>query len=661
MVKFVLILMVRNESKIIERCLNSVEGFVDAICVTDTGSTDSTCEIVNKYLDTHNGSLHVSEWKNFGHNRTISFLNAREQLRQNGWNLTDTYGLLLDADMVFVPGILKKAILTEPAYKLVQKAGKLEYPNTRLIRMDHNVVCKGVTHEYWDIESRLLDLAYINDMNDGGCKSDKFERDADLLEQGLMDEPDNARYMFYLGQTYHALKRYKESIHMYEDRIEAGGWHEEVWYSHYIIAQCYRELNNPIEFERWVLKAYDYRPVRSEAIYILAKYFREKGQFFKAAHYVEMGKKIPYPPDTLFIERDVYDNLFDFENTILRFYTQKPQHEGLECSLKYLIRENPFQDVVLSNMKFYVEPISSNVCPYPVIRDSCGENFHPSSVSSFVHNLKHVHNVRFVNYSINHHDGSYTMKDGAYKSDEPVRTKNMVIIGGEGHVMNDDIGLPRTSSHIKGLEDIRLYRNSAGVPCFTATSAEYSSNIQIVRGTCDFENKCYKNCVVMESPYNRDCEKNWIPIDMTDDVIYQWHPLQIGSFEGSTLKIHTTVKTPWFFSHLRGSAPPTRVGTDLWFLTHYVENTKPRMYYHCYVVMTEDYTLKSVSLPFVFRKKTIEYCLSSRFVDGIITCIVSTFDDNPLIISFPLSSVRLITCTGGAKIHSQPLIQPEVP
>ena len=55
MPKFVLILMVKNESKIIERCMKSVEGFVDAFCVTDTGSTDNTRDIVKDFLKTHKG------------------------------------------------------------------------------------------------------------------------------------------------------------------------------------------------------------------------------------------------------------------------------------------------------------------------------------------------------------------------------------------------------------------------------------------------------------------------------------------------------------------------------------------------------------------------------------------------------------------------------
>jgi glycosyltransferase involved in cell wall biosynthesis len=56
MPKFVLILMVKNEEKIIKRCLEAVEGIVDAYAINDTGSTDKTVEIV------HDLSLiHISE------------------------------------------------------------------------------------------------------------------------------------------------------------------------------------------------------------------------------------------------------------------------------------------------------------------------------------------------------------------------------------------------------------------------------------------------------------------------------------------------------------------------------------------------------------------------------------------------------------------------
>ena len=96
--KFVLILMVRNESKIIQRCLEAVESVVDAFCVHDTGSTDNTVELANEFIKTRKGCVTSSVWKDFGHNRSLSFKAAQEYVQYElKWDLKTTYGLLLDA------------------------------------------------------------------------------------------------------------------------------------------------------------------------------------------------------------------------------------------------------------------------------------------------------------------------------------------------------------------------------------------------------------------------------------------------------------------------------------------------------------------------------------------------------------------------------------
>jgi glycosyltransferase involved in cell wall biosynthesis len=357
MPNFVLILMVKNEEKIIQRCMSSVEGFVDAYVVTDTGSTDKTVELASEFLATHEGTVEMCTWKDFGHNRTLSFKNAQSYCKTKGFDLKDTYGLLLDADMVFVPEKLKYQQLGELGYTLIQSAGNLDYPNTRLIRMDYDWVCRGVTHEYWDGESKHLskEIAYIDDRNDGGCKDNKFPRDLELLLKGVQDEPSNVRYWFYLAQTHHSMGQLEQAIEAYKKRIEMGGWYEEVWYSHYMIAKSYETLKNPILFEEWVQRGYEFYPKRSEALYQLVKYLRVKGDFFKAIHYIRLGKQIPFPSDSLFIERDVYSGLFEYEETICKYYTLGTKREALRDSMNYLMSNKPFQDNVYTNMRFYIE------------------------------------------------------------------------------------------------------------------------------------------------------------------------------------------------------------------------------------------------------------------------------------------------------------------
>lgn len=646
--KLVLILMVKNESKILQRCMESVEGLMDAFCVTDTGSTDNTVEIANAFVKTRKGIVAHSDWKNFGHNRTISFEVARDFVRDTlKWDLKETYGLLLDGDMVFQPGTLKEQTLTEPGYTILQCAGSLAYPNCRLVRMDYPWTCVGVTHEYWDGPTTALpkSVCWIDDRNDGGCKSDKFERDARLLEAGLKEDPTNVRYMFYLAQTYHSMGRYQESIKMYKQRFNAGGWEEERWYSLYMIAQCYLSLKNPIKFEAYMLRAHEMRPGRAESLYKLTRHFRESSQHYKAYHYCQLGSQIPLSGDSLFIETDVYTDLFAYERTILDYYVGK-HADGLRNSMAYLLTKTPHLHNVYQNLPFYIEPLGTNPRSHPIRRDAAGGDFHPTSTCFFTHNGKLHQNVRFVNYTINRQTGGYMMRENGTDSEAyKVRTQNVAWDGDTAIRMDDSsVTLPRRDARILGLEDVRVYPDASGALRFVATSSEYSDSIQIVRGTYDLENARYTNCVAMESPLKASCEKNWIPVPGTNDVLYSWNPLRVGRFEGSTLKFTTEKQTPWFFQHLRGSAVPFRVKEEWWALVHFVEYSTPRSYFHCVVVLDDSYTPRRMSLPFQFLAKGIEYCLGARRADATrLECIVSSWDDNPCFVDIPIASLQWLT------------------
>jgi hypothetical protein len=80
MPKFVLVLMIRNEEKILLRCLSAVTDLVSAFCICDTGSTDTSREIAADFLKTHDGCLTTEPWRDFGYNRTVSFKNAQTYL-----------------------------------------------------------------------------------------------------------------------------------------------------------------------------------------------------------------------------------------------------------------------------------------------------------------------------------------------------------------------------------------------------------------------------------------------------------------------------------------------------------------------------------------------------------------------------------------------------
>lgn len=626
--KLVLILMVKNESRIIERCLGALESAVDAVCVVDTGSTDTTVELAKAWMTGRTGLVAGIPWVNFGVSRSASFAVAHAFVRDElKWDLKETYGLLLDADMIFHPGTLRTTDLTAIGYTIVQRAGSLEYPNCRLVRMDYPWKCVGVTHEYWDGPTTKLppSVCWIEDRNDGGCKSDKFERDARLLEAGIVAEPGNVRYYFYLGQTYHSLKRYTESIAMYKQRIRLGGWFEEVWYSHYMIGQCHLALGTIPKFEEWMLRAYAVRRERAESLYKLTKYFREHGQHYKAYHYCQVGSAIPKPGDSLFVESDVYAYLFDYERSILEYYVHPGTSDGLRASIACMLKTSAYQANVLSNLVFYAKPLGTRTkltLPSPF-----GPAYRSSAISLKEYPLA---NVRYVNY---------WMEGGQYKTPpgECVRTENAFVNLETGEVLAkfDDasVTLPRRDTHVRGLEDIRLYGSNR----FTATVHEYSPEVRVLDGVYDPDTGTYRDCAILPSPHGRSCEKNWLPIGDTGLMIYDWHPFQVI---GASPRTYTT---PPLFSLVRGSAPPVRHGDEWWALVHMVDYTTPRRYYHFFVALDLEYRPTKSTLPFVFGSASVEYCVSVRIVDDCVECYVSFMDADSSRVVIPLRDLEWVS------------------
>lgn len=379
-----------------------------------------------------------------------------------------------------------------------------------------------------------------------------------------------------------------------------------------------------------MLRAYAKNPRRAEPLYKLAKYFREKAEPIKAYHYAKLGSALPLSTESLFVETDVYTRLFDYEITIVLFYLGLPKREGLRASLRYMLTHSDLSDVVYRNMGFYTEPQGESFVNHPIPRDAMGLDFHPTSTSLVEVNGKTYHNVRFVNYAINQTNGGYSMKEGGYSDTHKVRTRNCLWDGERAIPMDETSNtLPRRDARILGLEDVRVYRSGGGVK-FVAVSSEHSESIRIVHGTYDLDRKRLSDCRVLDSPTNASCEKNWIPIHDDPRIIYRWYPFETYTIDDSKMVLKDQYPTPWFFQHVRGSAVPVRMGDELWALAHCVEYSTPRKYFHFFVSLDPvSLRPKAITLPFVFQAQGIEYCIGVQSMGSYLTCIFSSWDDNP--------------------------------
>lgn len=639
-------MIVKNESKIIERLLSSVLSIIDCYCICDTGSTDDTADKIREFMKSAGkpGEVYSEPFKNFGYNRSHALDRAAR------WG---EYALLLDADMRLQIGTFKPEMLGEfDGYSIIQSAGNMDYYNIRIARTGAGVKCISPTHEYYDFpkgtkQTRLpKEILYIQDIGDGGCKSDKFERDIRLLTEGLKEEPTNQRYHFYLANSYRDLGRNKEAIEWYKKRVELGGWIEEVFYAAYECGNCYSKLGEMENAVFWWLEAYNKHPQRSESLYELTKYYREIGKQATAQIFCSLGLSIPFPKDdVLFIKTPTYEYLFMYEQSILSYYTKVPINH-----YKYLdlIGRGFVKDNVLSNYQFYIQKLSdfegSRIHTFDgkmtATLDGLTMDFVSSTPCIFRLGDEYGCCVRYVNYSILP-DGSYKLNNVANKI--PSLYKYMILNKQfevlESHVF-DTVQDPKLK--YQGIEDVKILPHR-GRLLFTGTIEAGHDHLTVGYGEFDTS----KSMLVAKpyiSPEGRRCEKNWAyahDASGTLRIVYEWSPLTICTPEDGAVKItnkHTNV--PAFFRDLRGSSHGFLIGTEIWFVCHFVHYGKPRNYYNLFVVLNAaDMSYKKHSIPFKFSGEPIEYCLgliveSNRFIMSF-----SSMDRTSRIIEIPQSTV----------------------
>jgi tetratricopeptide (TPR) repeat protein len=325
-----LTMIVKNESRVMERCLNCLLPVLDFVCITDTGSTDNTVEIITNWCTEHNlpYKVHVDTWVNFAHNRSNSFTNAKKTFPEA------TYCLLVDADMKMevMPNFCKQD-LKDNYYTLEQYHGDFSYTNIRIISMHLNWVCKGVTHESWWADNSGNKSHYtglrIDDIGDGGAKGDKFIRDKKLLSEALnrkdLAKDERSRYHFYLGQTLKDSGEYEESIKHYLWYINNPkyGYYEYVYLSHYHIGICYERMGKDKEAMEWYYKSYEFRNERLEGLYAYVL-LRSKNHLLIDKELLELCIKVDKTGvpgvDCVFVENGTYIYRFKIEILYLVYY-----------------------------------------------------------------------------------------------------------------------------------------------------------------------------------------------------------------------------------------------------------------------------------------------------------------------------------------------------
>lgn len=621
-------MIVRNEADKIERCLRSLSPWISTFRILDTGSTDGTQDkIIDFFADKLprgdtgekrfiSGGVRDGSFENFEQARNDGLAYAREH--KEDWD----YLLLCDADMELV--VDDKNFAAQLAgglsYDVTQRQGSLAYLNRRFVHNSAIGKYIGVTHEYLDVAAAgLISGIWFDDHADGSNRKDKFRRDIRLLKKALRDDPNNGRYWYYLGQSYRDLGRPVEAADAYQRRVNLGGWVEETWSAMFNHAHCLHARGDEKGFIAGLIDAYNFRPSRAEPLYDLAKHYRVNGKNYAALLAAEEGLRIPPTKDSLFVQEYVYNTGMAEEFAICAYYDETRRSRGAALCNKLALDPKgtwASRDQARANLFFYVEPLASLVPSFVTRRIGFTppDGYTPlnPSIVRYGDDIQCV--VRSVNYTMDE-QGRYLIKgtNGEANSTNPIKTRNFLLnlsptfeVTGDAEILPPEDFPSPAYNLVVGFEDMRLFTQGRELWSISNVREQNSEGwceqvvARIGRDDRTFAPRLKDYQFIR--PQVCAHEKNWMPW-----LGERWFMYSLDKHVDYTGAIGIS-DIPFAAESLRGGTQVIPFNGGYLAIVHEArENNGKRYYTHRFVFWDAYHALRTISKPFFFHNKVIEF------------------------------------------------------
>lgn len=289
-----LCMIVKNEEKVLARCLDGVKEVVDEIIIVDTGSTDQTKQIAYSYTD----KVFDFPWiDDFAAARNFAFEQA-----------TKDYIMWLDADdIVSTENSIKIFMLKQvmdsgiDSVTMIYNLGFDEYGNVtatnrrnRLVKRSNNYRWVGAVHEYLAVWGQVVDSDIAITHDSEGHDSD---RNIKIYKQRLKaGEVFTPRDQYYFANELMDHKQYKAAIKWYQKFLAGGqGWVEDKLGACRNLAQCCAQLGKNSEAMQYVLQSFLYDQPRAEFCCQIGMYFLNEGQINPAIFWFKLAIQLEPP------------------------------------------------------------------------------------------------------------------------------------------------------------------------------------------------------------------------------------------------------------------------------------------------------------------------------------------------------------------------------
>ncbi|HPX38336.1 MAG TPA: glycosyltransferase [Mycobacterium sp.] len=301
-------MIVKNEAHIVHEVLEAVAPYIDCWVVVDTGSTDGTQDVIRSKMAGLGipGELHERPWRDFGFNRSEAL-----QLAQGKAD----YIWVMDADDT-LEGTPDFQGLTADCYLMYVVRKVTSFWRHQLFRDGVPWRYDGVLHEIAVCDEPHSEANLEGDyriVSRGlGARSldpSTYRRDSEILLAEVQRNPDDARSVFYLAQSYEAAGDFANARIWRERHIQMDDWDQMIYQSMFKLAATMDKLGEPwAEVQDAYLRAWAYRPIRAEALNAIAVHYRRAEQYELGYLFAARAARIPRPAsDTFFIQQIVYE------------------------------------------------------------------------------------------------------------------------------------------------------------------------------------------------------------------------------------------------------------------------------------------------------------------------------------------------------------------
>lgn len=336
-------MIVKNEEKVLARCLECVKAFADEIIVVDTGSTDRTKEIAKDFTD----KIFEFEWcDDFSKARNFAFSLA-----------SCDYQMWLDADDFItkenVEKIkeLKESDKNADIFMCKYIFGTLSYYRERIVKRSQHFVWKGFVHEVIVPSGKIEYL----DIEIEHRKIEKYDpgRNLRLYQKALKNGAKfSAREQYYYSRELFYNSKYIKAIESFKKFLRMpNNYSADVVGAYIMISDCQMAIQ---EFDQAITTLYDcikYFPPNAEICCKIAYAYLSKNDEKPAIFWFKCAMQTEKQTEG-FVQEDFCELIPCIELSRLLYTSDYPSAKKFHERAKEI---SPNNSIIQYNSKFFQE------------------------------------------------------------------------------------------------------------------------------------------------------------------------------------------------------------------------------------------------------------------------------------------------------------------